>query len=192
MSHDPYFRIITTLIGLNVTDTWMIMNHHDLFSSSMSKHYETTNSRKVPIKAFAGMLAGQLIEMSYNMEEDEDGNDDMGEEENINHDSETDMEEQPDIQFKDRCGNIVPNCIHVKDYYDGNGSIHVLARFPVRIMKNNRKRGMVKLCNHCKKQTTCFCFTCMKPLCHSYMHMHTRSCFKDHLPTRASDRVNSP
>ena len=63
-----YFRLTTTTIGVNVTDSWLLMNHHNLFPLSVRNRYTSSDDRKIPIKSYAGMLSGQLIQMAEDME----------------------------------------------------------------------------------------------------------------------------
>ena len=199
VTQDPYFRLTTTKIGIDVTDSWMLMNHHDLFPAFVVNRYAVTNQRKVPMKAYAGILGGQLIELADRMEREEEERENEDTERTIANDDTTNdindsreqILQQPinTITYNDRQGKIIHNCIKIRDYIDGNCINHGLAKFPVAIERiNNRKRRLAKQCSHCKKLTTCFCTHCMKPMCHSLTNMHSRTCFVDHIPCRMSVR----
>ena len=111
-------------------------------------------------------------------------------------DSESDVEEEEEhkdedeqfVTFDDGMSKVIQKCIRVRQYKDGNGIVHGLAKYPVMVGANDRKRGMIKQCHSCKKHTTCFCVCCMKPYCHSLTSKHSRTCFVDHLPNRLSPR----
>ena len=199
MTHNCYFRLTTTTIGVNVTDTWLLMHHHGLFPALVRNRYTTTESRKVPIKAFAGILSGQLLHIAGELESiesvrlrrrDEDGI--GGELDSVAEDADV-MEVGEDEQFAtfdNGKGNVITRCIIIKDFQDGDGRIHRVAKFPVvTSATNGRKRGIVKQCDTCSKLTTCFCTCCMKPLCYSFTNKHTRTCFIDHIPHRRSVRI---
>jgi len=198
-----YFRLTTTMIGLNVTDTWMLMHHHDLYPLHVKNRYTNSEQKKVPMKPFAGMLSGQLLYMAEELEnaervrlarlkrrtqiENEFSNSDseMNTEDEDGHGNALDDEmNNKYAMYDDGRGKVVKYCTRVRDFTDGNGNVHGLAKYPVMIGKNNRRRGMVKQCHTCKKLTTCFCVKCMKPLCYSIINKHSRRCFADHIPNR--------
>jgi hypothetical protein len=57
MTKNPFFRLATTLIGINVTDAFLLATHHKVINASN----DTTGKQKIPIRRFAGMLSLQLI-----------------------------------------------------------------------------------------------------------------------------------
>ena len=59
LTQDPYFRLATTLIGMNVVDTWKLADHHKLLNAPGTKE-----EAKVTIKKFAGMLRHQFVTSS--------------------------------------------------------------------------------------------------------------------------------
>ena len=201
ITQDAYFRLTTTKVGMDATDSWMLMNHHNLFPYFVSNRYSVTNQRKVPMKAYAGILSGQLIELAKKMEEEEverssRRREDIAMDDNgagLGEDLDTsmndhDVQRNVTITYDNGKGKIINNCIYIRDNYDGNGKNHGLAKFPVIVTKNNRRRAMSKQCDRCKKLTTCFCTRCMKPLCHSLSNIHSRKCFIDHISNRTSPR----
>ena len=203
VTQNCYFRLVTTLVGLNVTDAWMLMHHHNLYDIDVKNRYTTCEQRKVPIKPFAGMLSGQLLHMATQLEVAEDARlkrtrndfdnandssfdtDEEGIDDATNNDQDYNNQY---VTFDDGKGRILKYCTIVRDVTDGNGNNHQIAKFPVMIGKNNRRRGMVKQCQVCKKLTTCFCVKCMTPFCHSITNKHSRGCFIDHIPGRTSSR----
>jgi hypothetical protein len=62
ITHDPFFRLATTLIGINVTDTFLLTKYHKVINYSTLT--EDQDGPKIGIKPFSGILAFQLIEMA--------------------------------------------------------------------------------------------------------------------------------
>ena len=162
------------------------------------------------MKAFAGILSGQLLHMAEEIENaerhrfarlkrksrngnefsDSDTSDTESntEEEDGNVNTSDDEINEQYAKYDDGRGKVIKYCPRVRDFTDGNGVVHILAKFPVVIGKNNRRRGMVKQCHTCKRLTTCFCVRCMKPLCYSMINKHSRGCFANHIPNRSCER----
>ena len=57
LTKNPFFRLSTTLIGVNVTDLFLLANHHKVINISNS----TIGKQKISIRRFAGILSNQLI-----------------------------------------------------------------------------------------------------------------------------------
>lgn len=64
ITHNCYMRLVTTLIGLAVTDTWYLMNHEKMLP--LRVHQE--EDRLISIKSFAGIVSAQLLKMSDELE----------------------------------------------------------------------------------------------------------------------------
>jgi hypothetical protein len=56
LTKNPFFRLTTTLIGVNVMDTFLLASHHNVINLN-----DATGSQKLSIRQFAGILALQLI-----------------------------------------------------------------------------------------------------------------------------------
>ena len=56
LTQNPYFRLHTTIIGLNVVDCYKLADHH-----KMINHRIPDNDYKMTMTCFAGILANQLI-----------------------------------------------------------------------------------------------------------------------------------
>ena len=54
MTDNPYFRLITTLIGIAVTESWKLENYHKI----LTLYRET----ELPITFHSGMLSKQLLQ----------------------------------------------------------------------------------------------------------------------------------
>ena len=185
VTHNPWFRLATTLVGMNVTDTWQLMNHHRLFPHHVAQRYNVSDSRTVPVKAFAGSLAAQLfkrvdmmedrnsdlrkrtiddVDVSFSdNEEEDDGND-------IVSGSSVEGTSDGEYSFMTSVGYRIDKCREVMTVKDGNDNNHLLCKFPViqtGTGKKMKKRSNVQNCSICAKQTTFFCFHCQKPYCYS-------------------------
>lgn len=56
VTHDPYFRLITTLFGITVTDCWKTIRYH-----VNDKH----ELKDISIRSFANLLAGELLHNAF-------------------------------------------------------------------------------------------------------------------------------
>jgi hypothetical protein len=63
LTKNPFFRLATTLTGINVTDTYLLANYHKVINPSN----DPTLRQKILIRRFAGMLALQLINNSKHL-----------------------------------------------------------------------------------------------------------------------------
>jgi hypothetical protein len=61
LTKNPFFRLSTTLIGINVTDTFLLANHHKVINIYSDP---TSGKRKISIRRFAGILSHQLIKQA--------------------------------------------------------------------------------------------------------------------------------
>jgi Glu-tRNA(Gln) amidotransferase subunit E-like FAD-binding protein len=58
LTKKTFFRLTTTLLGVNVTDTFHLANHHRIIN-----HISGTSSEKnITIQHFAGLLGFQLLQ----------------------------------------------------------------------------------------------------------------------------------
>jgi hypothetical protein len=57
LTKNPFFRLSMMLIGVNVTDTFLLANHHKIINTSNTGMWK----KKITIRRFAGILAHQLI-----------------------------------------------------------------------------------------------------------------------------------
>jgi hypothetical protein len=57
LTKNPYLRLTTTLLGINVTNAFLLANHHRI------KNHTTglQDDKKIGIQHFTGMLAFQLL-----------------------------------------------------------------------------------------------------------------------------------
>ena len=67
MTFDPYFRLHTTLLGINVADCWKLARYHDGLLTQACQH-ESASEESFSIRKFAGVLAHQLLEFAAYLE----------------------------------------------------------------------------------------------------------------------------
>ena len=211
MTKNCYFRLTTSKIGIDVTDTLHLMSFHSLFPQGVCQMY-SENHGTIPVKSFAGSLAAQLLRMADIEDEEERMRQERsswnlhlsssGESEGIETVSTEDgdqdkdeMDEQDnsftDITYSTPAGKCINKCTSIKLFKDGNGGRHTLAKFPVvQTGKNKKKRARVQSCSICSKETTMFCMECGEAFCYSYGgNGHGRKCFQHHVPTRTCIRI---
>ena len=208
VTHNPWFRLATTLVGINVTDTWQLMCHHRLFPLAVSQRFQESEHRNVPIKTMAGNLAAQLFRKADMMEEEEAAaakshmNKKRRTEDDVLTDEENDdkcdyepmdSDNEKGLTFTTIAGKEIEGCRHVITYTDGNGCNHALCKFPVvQTGKNKKKRSRVQSCYTCGKETTYFCYECQKGFCYCLSDKgHGRKCFTNHVPSRTSARLST-
>ena len=86
VTFDPYFRLATTLLGINVVDTYRLARFHNMLprgkmrlNKDYEKDFDEDDENGFTMKRFAGVLSTQLLYMaeSYKVETfyvDDDGN----------------------------------------------------------------------------------------------------------------------
>ena len=160
ITDDAYFRLFTTLVGINVVDTWKLASHHRLLSYRQG--------RNCTILSFAGILAKQLLVLAKKYHSRETITCD-----NANMQSVSDMSNDVDYSvqvtkkrkwpYKEWMTED-PICILT----DSNGGQHPLCKFPVTVGKSNKKYRKNRTCLSptCKKLSTFFCAEC-GTFCHS-------------------------
>ena len=212
MTQNCYFRLTTTLLGLNVTDTWLLMHFHRLFPFTVRQQYSDSADRMVPIKAFVGYLSAQLMKKADVLDEQErmkmkrvskqlvmmsSEDSDMSDMTTVTETTD-DKDKLEDFRFAYTrpSGHVIVGCSPVEIYRDGNGMTHTLAKFPVvQTGKRKKKRSRVQSCIECGKETTYFCYECKTVFCYvspSNPHGHGRKCFCNHIPTCTSSRISTP
>lgn len=180
VTHDCYFCLTTSKIGIDVTDTWQLMNFHKLFPFPIMQRYNENEHRNVPIKAFAGNLSAQLLRKATEMEEaaaelrkrkyydsfpsEDSETGDITTSESI---EEINNDEGDGLAFLTNGGRLIEGCKVVNSFKDGNGGIHTLCKFPViQTGKNMKKRSRVHACESCSKETAYFCYECKNAFCY--------------------------
>ena len=214
-------RLVTTLIGIAVTDVWHLMNHEMMLPLRVRQKFGCEEDRVIPFRSFAGVVSGQLLKMADVLEAKAE----LEAREKrkrevaalyaaamsavdvaaavrpvppivvpVGHDGDANADAEY-FTFDDGGFKPIGLCIPVRDYIDVNGDTHTMAKFPVVESRDKkRRRTMVKNCDMCGKAATVFCHQCQKPFCCSLCPNstgHGRKCFHNHLPNRSSTRNSS-
>jgi hypothetical protein len=58
LTKNLFFHLTTTLLGVNVTDTFLLANHHRIINHTSG----TSNEKNITIQRFASLLTFQLIQ----------------------------------------------------------------------------------------------------------------------------------
>ena len=205
VTHNCWFRLTTSKIGIDVTDTWQLMKHHRLFPFGLKQQYREHDDGDVPIRTMAGHLAAQLLKKASMMEnatvsrkrvmsltdnsDSEEGGVDANE-------SIYEVNDKDGLTYTTKAGKHIDGCKVISTFKDGNGQLHTLCKFPVvQTGKRLKKRARVQNCSTCSKESTFFCFECEKAFCYSEDNNtkgHGRRCFKHHVPSRSSSRFSTP
>ncbi len=197
---NPYFRMLTTIIGVDVVDCYYLALHHNLMAPLRNS---TVGGAPPSIQQFAGVLSTQLLALAnrnstYSPDNtrphtrvaypDSDDEDD---------DEEVDYSDIPDLL------NVNPRAIQeeVRDnkyelrgyMVDKNDKPHTVCLLQQRVARNTGKkyRNPV-ICSQCHdKNTIVFCLECQRPYCYplrrnnpnepELVTLQLQSCFQRHV-----------
>jgi len=185
ITQDPFFRLGTTFIGINVTDTFLLANYHKVINHSSNAGEE--KEQKISIQRFAGILAQQLIDMAKKISgpslrflpEDSECS---GVELRIS-DAKSDFSSPT---FAPSLSTSVPEEKKtIRSLPDANGMWHHLIRYEVTKDPSGRKRTKMRKCKLCiannkRRDVGQYCFTCGESfsLCSK---CEDRDCFREHV-----------
>jgi hypothetical protein len=62
VTQNPWLRLTTTVVGINVMDTFKPCNYHQVLNCS--KRSDDDQEKKITIQRFSGILANQLIQLA--------------------------------------------------------------------------------------------------------------------------------
>ena len=73
MTSDPYFRLFTTMVGINVVDSFRLSQFHNLLPLNRIKTYSKTKIDEdaydtYSMKKYAGILSSQLLYFAHGLE----------------------------------------------------------------------------------------------------------------------------
>ena len=180
LTQDPFFRLATTLIGMNVVDTWKLAHYHKLLNAPGTKE-----ESKVTIKTFAGMLCHQfatntsafisapshprlLAEISLGATN-----------------SSPSTLEISDLTTADNKENVHHP---IRTLKDNNGLLHHQAQYPVGVSKKGKRRSMTRECKLCKEAggkkhlVGFYCLTCGESAAYCCPNSYSdRDCFSVHV-----------
>ena len=200
VTQKAYFRLATTLIGMNVVDTYLLMRHHRIIDSGIK-----FDNERMTITKFAGVLAYQLMELATGdslkipkagfVSDVSESDDVRTPKMNKLHGILKKRKESPisSITFDHDDPNII------RFLQDRAGTIHVLSRYPKTTDPSGRKRTLCRKCVRCKEKNMrndvgTFCLTCGEhfPLCNDPKGDVKRNCFEEHVKsfTKKSRRLD--
>jgi hypothetical protein len=179
VTQDCWFRLHTTIVGINATDTFRMAAHHKLIPKG-----------NYPITEFAGVLSQQLINHAKAI-------DSPMVPRNL-HSSllfKSPAEDTPPRAFSMPTPSPIEHPEALYSLIDQNGKEHHCVPFKKERDKNGKNQTKRRTCFACKENsntTLCgqYCYTCNKSFC-TASHKQTRDCFKQHVEEicRTSDRV---
>jgi hypothetical protein len=182
VTQNPWFRLATTLVGINVTDAFLLCNYHQVLNCS--KRSDDDQERKVTIQRFAGILANQLIQFANKQGSGNAGRflpeDDIGFAVSIS-------ETLTDLSSPTLTSSlaITGGKNVIRSGSDANGITHFLVKYPVTQDPSGRKRTKMRKCKLCLEQgkrrdVGQYCFTCGESysLCNT---CESRDCFNEHV-----------
>ena len=188
ITDDAYFRLFTTLVGINVVDTWKLASHHRLLSYCQGKN--------CTISLFVGILAKQLLVLANKHSSRETLVIDNATMQSVS-DMSSDIESVMKVNKKRKWNYLdwmTEDPISIT--CDSNGGLHPLCKFLVTIGgKANKKYRKNRTCSSpgCKKLSTFFCVEC-GTFCHSNDPSKAiDKCYYKHIQahTRTSGRLVS-
>jgi hypothetical protein len=181
VTQDCWFRLQTTLVGINVTDTFRIATHHNKITKG-----------NYPIREFAGVLSSQLLCHAKALESPVAPRNLKC---SLRFKSPTLADDTPPrvLVMPTSSPSQPPEALY--SLIDQNGKEHHCVRFKKARDKNGKNQTKIQTCFACKennKTTLCgqYCYTCNKSFC-TASHKQTRDCFKQHVEEicRSSDRA---
>jgi hypothetical protein len=179
LTQDPYFRLATTLIGMNVVDTWKLADHHKLLNPP-----GTNEEAKVTIKRFAGMLCYQFVTNTSAFTSAPSRPSRMLAEISLGTSINTPGISDLTTTITDNKENLhVP----IRSFKDNNGLLHHQVRYPVGVSKKGKRRSMTRECKLCKETAKKhlvgnYCLTCGESSAYCCPNLYNdRDCFKMHV-----------
>jgi hypothetical protein len=182
-TRSAYFRLATTLIGINVTDCFLLAGHHKVIN--YSSNYGT-DGKKISIQRFAGMLSHQLIHAARALSavatiqflpEDEAAPLSCAitlPSNTVSDLSSPDLHSSSDKQV-------------IRAIPDATGKTHYLVKFDVTKDPSGRSRTKKRKCKKClgegqRRDVSYYCITCGES--YSFCNNNNgRDCFKHHIET---------
>ena len=156
-TRDPYFRLTTTVIGMNAIDAWNLSRYHTLHAKLQQKH---NAEQSVSVLTFAGILTKQLLIKAMNEQPALANNIPKTLKTN-----EDDTKEEVSV-LSDASNNDEPHVRFYKTTKNAKGKSHAKSR----------------RCVNCTKFSVAFCSCCNKTHCYSVGNTkHGRTCMADHI-----------
>jgi hypothetical protein len=182
VTQDPYFRLHTTIFGMNVVDCWKLAAFHGLFDGLPSNQYRLKENA-MPIKKFAGILAMQLILFSKSLSGSSTNNIPCT---IMTYDNENAGSNNGSSDISSPTE--ITNTSGLSQYTDCNGFIHCPVAF--NSSQNSSRRGIKpRRCSYCREEgkpnsggwARHYCSHCNKAYCCPGPRNDGRNCFRLHV-----------
>jgi hypothetical protein len=167
LTKNPFFRLTTTLISINVTDAFLLSNHHKIINSGSGFYDE----KKISIQRFAGILSYQLLKNAKSF--------------GCSRITFMPEEVEPRTSIISELSSSSSDKPVVRSLQDANGKTHYLVKFDVTKNPSGRSRTKKRKCKKClehkKRQDVSFyCITCGENFSFC-SNVGGRDCFKSHV-----------
>ena len=177
-TRDPIFRLVTTIIGMNVTDTWKLAFHHRIIDPNRAAFGE---DKKTSIQRFAEFLSIQLISCASSLLSEVDPIKNMRLIDVVSESSLlSDLSKQQ--SSVDTVNSLRPPLM------DANNCLHRLVKLPKKGGADQKKDSLSRKCKLCwekgvRHDVTYYCFDCgmNASFCSPDLFNKDRDCFLDHV-----------
>ncbi len=179
---DPYFRLHTTILGMNVADCWKVCNYHGLFNGRKVNYY-SNDEQLMPIRKFSGLLSFQLLSFADCLKKNSDSSLPIT---ILMQDDSPGLVSSPTSSGQ-RQQSLRTTSSGISSHTDSNGVVH----FPVAFSPSKGARCGIKprRCAFCRTEGKAnsggwarhSCNVCNKAYCCPSARNNYRDCFRDHV-----------
>ena len=178
---DAFFRLVTTLIGMTVTDAWKLAAIHRINDSSADAFYE---HKRMGIKLFAGALGLHLISCASQLLNNEPMRVSVSVVSSNSLDSR--ISEMTNLSSSNYSSTSVDS---IRTLTDANKNPHRLLKLPPKQTDNARNKGtMTRKCKFCwekgiRHDVVYYCYDCgmQSSFCSPDNFNKDRDCFAFHV-----------
>jgi len=177
---DPFFRLVTSLIGMTVADAWKISGLHKIIDG---RKENLMDEKKMGIKKFAGALGWQLVSWASSLL-----NDGSGPLDNRSVEVTSDSPEVSELTRPTQSSNAT-TIMSIRTLKDCNANTHSMMKLPKRETDVSKRKGSLtrkcKLCHEkgIRHDVVYYCFEC--GINHNYCSPDSwnkeRDCFLEHV-----------
>jgi hypothetical protein len=161
LTMDPWFRLTTTLIGINVTDAWKLASFHGIINFS-----KKDPEKMITITRFAGVLGWQLIHNASTLTQSasisrfacfntSDVNCPL-----------VSVSIPPNSKCSSlSCSDVPDDIVPICSIADANGLMHLMVKLPLKKDSGGHNRTLARMCKLCKAKNIphdiiFYCYTC--------------------------------
>ena len=182
LTQNPYFRLHTTIIGINVVDCYKLSEHHDIIN-----HRIPNNEYKMTMTQFASVLANQLINnvdriLCFYSPLSQEVTSLLDAPSNITVSNES---QESTSSTSKLTADQLP--ISLRKIADANGTEHHQIAYEITTGSTGKRRTKTRLCVLClqndnKKRLVGYgCYTCGYAYCCLTKQNTDRDCFEEHV-----------